>query len=162
MFPITPSFNNGDLLMKPSAPQTDEELLARAVAVIRNLCDWFGVTPQWSILVSITDFDEGSAHSAQVAWPTLYKKVSFFIGRKQMNQLCDREFVQYLAHEVIHIIFAPLDDLLKEEVGPKSYVQFRYCDIREGVVDSLTNCFMKAWEGGEVTFYTDIKKGPVT
>lgn len=157
-WPVPPSYDDGDLMARPAEPQSDEELLARAVRVLRNLCDWFGVTPQWSVMVVIDDFDADSTHAAQVVWVPLYKKITVTVGRKQMNQLCDREFVQYLAHEVIHTVFAPLDDMIGEETGRKSYVFFRYSDLREGVVDSITNLFMKAWEGGETTFYTRVVK----
>lgn len=154
MLPI----ESDDLLAVPAEPQSDEALMERTVRVLRNLTDWFGVTPQWVFTVVIDDAPADATHVAQVDWSPLYRKAAITLNRRAMNQLCDRQFVTYLAHEVIHIVFAPLDDMIGEECGKKSYVFFRYGDIREGVVDSLTNLFMKAWDNGEVTFYTSIRK----
>jgi len=132
------------------APATDEELAARCLKVVTDTAAFMGITPQWHIAVVMDDLThEGAPNSAgRVEWPVLYHKATIHFDRAHIRQCPDDILLEIVVHEMVHIMTAPADDMLKEEIGRTSYAYMRWCDTMEGVCDSIAHVILKAMGTG--------------
>lgn len=129
---------------------TDEELADRALAVVTEVAAFMGITPQWHLTIMVDDLvREGEANSAgRVEWPVLYHKANIKFDRQHLRDAPDEVLVEVVVHEMVHILCAPSDDMLKEQIGRNSFTYMRWCDMQEGVCDSIAFVIIKAMGSG--------------
>lgn len=123
----------------------DRRLINRAKREVERLGQFLGVTQTWSIVVDVDDLDGGSA--AQVKWNKHYKKATIVFDRKNLRTASAMVVEAYTLHELLHLVFAPLDDAVKEHIGENSRVFWAYADQREGVVDVVSHLVLRARNG---------------
>ncbi len=129
---------------------TDEELAERCLKVVTDVAAFMGITPQWHITVQMDDLTrEGESNSAgRVSWPVLYHKANVSFDRTFVKDCPDEILLETVVHEMVHILNAPADDMLKEQIGRNSYTYMRWCDAMEGVCDSISHVIVKAMGQG--------------
>ncbi len=115
--------------------------------VIRYLQKWQGILglDGWqlcTLFVPTQPADQPDL-SMRVEWPTYYKSADIKIfphNRENHDTVVERTVV----HELCHLIFAPVDDVLHTMIGCDSEVNKRYSDQLEGCVDHLAVMLHKA------------------
>lgn len=151
----TAVFGEQNVMKKKKA--TDKELLARCLRITTDMAAFMGITPQWSICVMLSALtrDGGEANSAaSVQWPVLYKQATIFFDREIVRTSTDSELLAIVIHELVHILYAPVEDMLREEIGRNSYVRMRLTDIQENVCDSIAHIILKALGEGRPPTYS--------
>lgn len=147
------------LAIEGRAPSDDDTvLLARLVPIVNNIAVYMGIVPQWALCIALRDNKPDETHVAECLWPVLYKKATIVFDRAQIRSMTDTEIIQTIVHEMLHLVIAPLDDMMREETGRNSYVFMHYSDLREGVTDAITNIMLKMLNGGELTTYISVRK----
>lgn len=123
--------------------------LERATSEVERLAKFLGLSQQWGLLVEITEAKQDPAGpvAIQIDWRRHYKKATLSFNGESMDRWTSEEMEEYVLHELVHLIFAPLDDALKEDVGDSSYVYNRYHDLREGIVDQVSHYILLARDG---------------
>ena len=116
------------------------EMLTREVA---RLARFVGVSQTWDIIVTIWDEAEADG-AAMIRWVPGYQKATIFFDLDAIRHATLQQVEAYILHELLHLIFAPLDDMMKAEIGPNSYLFNKYYDQCERVVDAVTFLMINA------------------
>ncbi len=140
--------------MCTDTPLADEELLAPVEEITMRIMRFFGMDAQWAICFMVDDLNpEGpkppnGGKSCTMSWPRHYRNMSMTWDRNFLLTAPAPLKQRVAAHELIHALFAQVEDSLQEDIGDKSYVWYRFHENREALVDTLTNLFSKAWAQG--------------
>ena len=99
----------------------------------------------WRILIL---WDESSDNTScmQVNWPKHYRKATLSITPsfetatdEALNaaEWDEPSLENNVIHELLHLVFAPLRDVIRENCGQYSSLLYQHHDINETVIDSL-------------------------
>lgn len=98
-----------------------------------------------TIRLSVRAFKEMTA--AQVAWSASYKDASILFGQKWLNSdhRTDADTEEVIVHELIHLLFADMDDRLEGYFGAGEVLQ-QYAATREGMCDVLATILISRYQ----------------
>lgn len=124
--------------------------LDRAQAEVERLGKFLGISQSWGLMVQLGEVGkDGDAHQGAIVieWPRHYKRATLIFNEATMDDWSAVEMEEYTLHELVHLVFAPLDDALKDSVGSDGQVYSQYADLREGVVDQVAGFLLLARDG---------------
>ena len=124
----------------------DRRRINRVRRFIEPWADALGLSQSWSIVVGLHDDEdaEAGAGGGWAHWPTNYKKATISFDRKTVDAAQDDHLEQYAVHELVHLVIAPLDDVMKNQIGNTGALWTAYRDAREGITDSITRHLLNA------------------
>lgn len=128
----------------------EKRRMERATSEVERLAKFLGISQSWGLLVQLGDVsggNSGSGGAIRIEWPRHYKRATLTFNEEQMDGWSNAEMEEYVLHELVHLVFAPLDDSLKDDVGDDSFVYNRYHNIREGIVDQVAGYLLLARDG---------------
>lgn len=133
---------------KPQRKLTKKQALERIARYLNVWAPFLGLDAEWDIKIALVDklpgegkSDEDSA--AEAVWTTGYRSARLYFLEKELCSCSDADAESYVLHELGHLWYAPVSELIEAMTGTRSTVTDALGVAEETLIDRWTRNLLR-------------------